>query len=184
MHRLLEKLHKDHQNLVKILQLLSDQLDCFCAGEECDFDLKIEPLEYLETYADQGHHPLEDLIYDIAMKRIGDQRELLDRLRQQHGQLIQATRQFRRSLEGILQDGVMTRAELETQGREYISLQRLHLDLEEKEAFPLIDQSLTTADWEKIESHRPHQDDPVFEQPDRERFRTLFEYLSAANEAH
>ena len=59
MHRLLERLSRDHVNLERILDLLSLQLDHFCAGRESNFDLKCELLEYIETYADQGHHPLE-----------------------------------------------------------------------------------------------------------------------------
>ncbi len=57
MHYLMEKLQKDHRNLEKILDLLTSQLDQFLAGRESDFDLKIELLEYMEAYADQGHHP-------------------------------------------------------------------------------------------------------------------------------
>lgn len=178
MHPLLEKLKKDHRNLEQILSLLCTQLDNFSAGRESNFDLKIELLEYLETYADQGHHPLEDLIYDVAGKRVGDKQELLERLSSQHESLTRLTRKFRQSLESILQDGVMMREELEVEGREYVALQRQHLDLEENEVFPLLDKVLTKADWKKIEASVPRHDDPVFEKPDQVRFRYLVSYLS------
>jgi len=179
MHRLLEKLMRDHRNLERVLDLLSTQLDRFCAGEESDFDLKVELMEYIETFADQGHHPLEDLIYGVALERAGDRRQLLERLSQQHLNLIQLTRQFRRSLENVLQDGMMTRAELETQGREYIALQRQHIDLEESEAFPLLEEILTEQDWSRIARQLPSHEDPVFETPDQVRFHTLVDYLSS-----
>lgn len=177
MHQVLEKLRQDHRNLGQVLRLLSTQLDHFFAGRESDFDLKIELLEYIETYADLGHHPLEDLLYQTARQRSTEGSELLDRLHTQHQKLIRSTRKFRLSLEGILHDGVMSRAELEVQGREYIALQRLHIDLEEQEAFPLLDRVLTDADWETICEHMPRHEDPVFGTPDQVRFRNLCEYL-------
>ena len=177
MHSLLEKLGRDHKNLERILELLTLQLDHFFAGRESDFDLKIELLEYLETYADLGHHPLEDVIFTVGKKRFGDKVELLERLQSQHNDLTRLTRKFRQSLENILQGGVMTREELETEGREFVALQRLHLDLEENEVFPMLDRLLTDEDWAEIERNNPRHDDPVFEAPDKIRFQTLFSYL-------
>ncbi|MCG8429267.1 MAG: hemerythrin domain-containing protein [Chromatiales bacterium] len=179
MHKLLEKLCKDHGNLEKILTLLSTQQDHFFAGRESNFDLKIELLEYLETYADMGHHPLENLIFDTVRTELNEeQTELIDRLQAQHDSLVQLTRTFRQSLENVLQGGVMPREELEVQGREYVALQRQHIALEEAEAFPLIEEKMTDEKWREVAINMPRYDDPVFESPDKVRFTTLFEYLS------
>ncbi len=177
MHRLLEKLKKDHLNMVKILNLLSLQLDQFFAGEESDFDLKIELLEYLEVYAECEHHPLEDRLYEAAKVRMGGEHELFERLRSQHEVLGQLTKKFRYSLEYIMHDGVMPRDELETQGREFVALQRQHLSLEEQEAFPLLDQVMTPGDWEQVATEASQHQDPVFDAPDRIRFQLLVDYL-------
>jgi len=177
MRDLLEELSRDHRNLEKILTMLSHQLDKFFTGEESDFDLKIELLEYLEAYADQGHHPLENLIFEVARKRIRGQDELFDRLEKQHKDLSYLTKHFRQSLEGVLHEAVMSRAELETQGREYIALQHLHITLEEREVFPMLEAQLTAEDWRYIREHKPRHDDPVFEAPDQVRFSTLVAYL-------
>ncbi|WP_321528591.1 hemerythrin domain-containing protein [Sedimenticola selenatireducens] len=178
MHYLLEKLQKDHRNLERILDLLTSQLDQFLAGRESDFDLKIELLEYMEAYADQGHHPLENVMFSVAKPLVDEQADLLDRLMQQHQELAQLTRTFRYSLENIYQGGVMPRDELEVQGREFIALQRQHIALEEQEAFPLLDSVLREQDWASIIEQSPNHDDPVFDKPDKIRFQTLFEYLS------
>ncbi|WP_260294784.1 hemerythrin domain-containing protein [Sedimenticola hydrogenitrophicus] len=180
MHYLLEKLQKDHRNLEKILDLLTSQLDHFLAGRESDFDLKIELLEYMEAYADQGHHPLENVMFSAAKSRVADRADLMDRLIQQHQELAQLTRTFRNSLENIYQGGVMPRDELEVQGREFIALQRQHIDLEEQEAFPLLDEMLEEQDWAGIIDQSPSHADPVFDKPDKIRFQTLFDYLSRA----
>ncbi len=177
MHYLLEKLQKDHRNLEKILDLLTSQLDHFLAGRESDFDLKIELLEYMEAYADQAHHPMENVMFAVARPMATDQADLLDRLTQQHRELAQLTRTFRNSLENIYQGGVMQRDELELQGREFIALQRQHIALEEQEAFPMLDQLLQEQDWARVIEQSPSYDDPVFDKPDKIRFQILFEYL-------
>lgn len=71
----------------------------------------------------------------------------------------------------------MSRAELETQGREYVALQHLHLALEDREVFPLLDAELTQDDWDVITTNMPKHDDPVFESPDQIRFYNLVAYL-------
>lgn len=180
MHYLMEKLQKDHRNLEKILDLLELQLDHFLAGRESDFDLKIELLEYMEAYADQAHHPLENIIFTATKPLADDRAELMDRLMQQHQELAHLTRTFRHSLENIFQGGVMPREELEVQGREFIALQRQHIALEEQEAFPIVDDLLREEDWKTILEQSPNYDDPVFDKPDKIRFQTLFEYLSQA----
>lgn len=177
MHKLLEKLSRDHRNLEQILAMLTTQLDHFFAGRESNFDLKIELMEYLEAFADQGHHPLENLIFEVARKRIKGQDELFERLAKQHKDLDRLTKTFRHSLEGVLHEAVMSRAELETQGREYIALQHLHLGLEEREVFPMLEAELTEDDWELITANVPRHDDPVFESPDQIRFQNLVNYL-------
>ena len=177
MHKLLEKLSRDHRNLERILAMLTTQLDHFFAGRESNFDLKIELMEYLEAFADQGHHPLENLIFEVARRRIEGHDELFDRLAKQHKDLDRLTRNFRQSLEGILHEVVMSRSELETQGREYVALQHLHLVLEDREVFPLLDAELTDADWKEISANMPRHDDPVFESPDQVRFSNLVAYL-------
>jgi len=178
----MEKLQKDHRNLERILDLLTSQLDQFLAGRESDFDLKIELLEYMEAYADQGHHPLENVMFTVAKPLVGEQADLLDRLMQQHQELAQLTRTFRNSLENIYQGGVMPRDELEVQGREFIALQRQHIALEEQDVFPLLDEVLREQDWAAIIEQSPNHDDPVFDKPDKIRFQTLFEYLSTAEQ--
>ncbi len=180
MHEILEKLHRDHVNLERILGMLTTQLDHFYAGRESNFDLKIELMEYLETFADMGHHPLENVLYEAGMARQPERRELFERLIHQHHDLSGLTKRFRHSLEGVLHEAVMTRAELETQGREFVALQNLHLNLEEREVFPLLESILTDEDWKHIEQNLPEHDDPVFDFPDKVRFYNLVAYLEKA----
>jgi hemerythrin-like domain-containing protein len=181
MRPLLEKLHRDHINLTRLLDLLSKELDALCAGHESDFDLKIEMLDYIEHYAEQIHHPTEDQINRVAFRKksMKEHRALHERISKEHGELIGFARNFRETLEGAMQGEVLLREEVETRGREFVALQRQHLNLEENELFPLIDKALNDKDWEKLEQEVSHGDDPVFFRQDYNRFRSLIDYLKA-----
>ena len=174
MHKLLEKLHKDHDNLEKVLDILKQQVDIFCEGHESNTDLLIELIEYLESYADHGHHPLEDEIFKVGLKERPEQLALLG---EQHRGISHMTKQFRNSLEGVLQGEVMLREEIGIQGREYIALQTQHLDLEESDIFPYLDEHMTEGAWGHVAAHMPSYDDPVCDAPDKIRFHNLLVYL-------
>jgi len=180
MHKLLERLQRDHKNLERLMELLETQLDAFSEGRESNFDLKSELLEYLETYAQLVHHPTEDLIFAAARPLLPEMQAIFDKLAGQHRDLVMLTRKFRNALEGIMQGAVQTREEVSIEGREYIALQRVHLHLEDTEVFPSIDQVLTAKEWKKIEKKLPEGDDPVFGKRDSRRFSVLYKYLKGA----
>jgi hemerythrin-like domain-containing protein len=60
-----------------------------------------------------------------------------------------------------------------------VALQRQHIDLEDHEVFPLLEQSLTEAQWSEISSKAPKDEDPIFGWQDYNRFRSLIDYLQA-----
>lgn len=181
MRPLLEKLHKDHINLARLLDLMSSELDALSAGHEANFDLKIEMLDYIEHYAEQSHHPTEDQINKIAFKKKAmlQHKALYERVCKEHGELIGLARNYRKTLEGAIQGEVLLREEVETRGREFVALQRQHIDLEENELFPLIEQALSDKDWQKLDKEITHADDPLFHRQDFNRFRSLIDYLKA-----
>jgi len=182
MPLLLDRLNRDHHNLAKILVLLGRLLDRFHEGSEPDYDLMCELLDYMESYADQIHHPTEDLVFTRLIESAGESPMVLGVLMNQHQQLPQINRRFRNSLDGIMHGAVLLREEVEAQGRELVSTMWNHLTLEDTEAFPLAEERLSESDWEELERISPKAADPVFGIPDPARFRSLFNQLSAEAE--
>ena len=175
--KLLDRLRRDHVNLQRLLDLLSDELDAFFRGEESNFDLKTEMMDYLETYAERIHHPTEELIYQKALSQTDEGKLLLERLSREHTELLGMARRFRDTLEGIVQGEVISRDEVETRGREFIALERHHVDFEEQEIYPLLEQTLSEAQWAALAEEAPQGDDPLFMRQDRNRFASLIDYL-------
>ncbi|MEJ2609438.1 MAG: hemerythrin domain-containing protein [Candidatus Thiodiazotropha sp.] len=181
MSSLLEKLHRDHLNLSRLLDLMDAELDALAAGHEHDFDLKIEMIDYIEHYAEQVHHPTEDEINRVAFRKksMKPHATLYERISREHRDLLGLASRFKNILEGAMQGEVLRRTKVETQGREFVALQRQHIDFEEQEIFPLIEKALTKKDWEKLEDEVSPEDDPVFQHQDYNRFRSLIDYLKA-----
>jgi len=182
MSHLLDRLNQDHRHLVRLLDLLDKLLDMFHEGTEPDYDLMGEMVEYMESYADQVHHPTEDLIFDRMRAYGNEHRSVLDVLHNQHEVLSELTRYFYQALEGVVHGQVMRRDQFEVQGRELVDTLRKHLALEEKEAFPLARRLLTERDWEEVSAQAADRVDPVFGDRDPERFRVLYQHL--VNQSH
>jgi hemerythrin-like domain-containing protein len=177
MNRLLERLDLEHRRLARLLDLLARLLDRFHQGDEPDYELMCEMLEYIESYADQIHHPTEDLIFQRVLDEAGEHRRVLEALMHQHRRLVELNRRFRRSLEGVVHEEVLRRDEVESQGRELVETLRQHMELEDQEAFPFVADRLSTVDWEALAQAAPDANDPVFGTPDPARFRSLYQHL-------
>ena len=183
MTQLLERLHEDHMHLTRLLDLLERLLDMFHEGTEPDYELICEMLEYMEQYADQLHHPTEELIFERMQTYEAGQQQILDVLINQHGVLGEINKQFRTSMEGIIHGEVLRRDLVEAHGRDLVETLRKHLDLEEKEAFPLAQELLTDDDWAELQEQSPKASDPVFGDRDRDRFQALYRHLLAQTRA-
>lgn len=178
MNPIMTRLALDHARLAQLLDLFDHLLDRFHAGEEPDYELMSEMLEYMESYQDTIHHPTEELIFRRVLDR-GGRHDVFGVLSHQHDRLPQLNKRFRQSLEGIVHEAVLPREEVEAQGRELVATLRQHMALEDGEAFPIAEARLDGADWEAVEALAPSAEDPLFGTPDPLRFRGLFERLSA-----
>jgi len=178
MAKLLDRLIRDHKHLLRVLDLLDDLLDEFHAGDEPDYELLCEIVEYMESYADQVHYPNEEDIFDRLRARPNERYPVLDRLTDQHPLLSRINKRFRRSLEGIVHEEVLRRDQLEVQGRELVKTLREHLDLEEHVAFPLAREKLSASDWEELLPPASSNEDPLWGEAGQRRFQSLLRHLA------
>ncbi|MGD2081331.1 MAG: hemerythrin domain-containing protein [Chromatiales bacterium] len=178
MHRILQHLHRDHLRLAQLLDLMEHQLDLFHAGDEPELDLLIDMLDYLENYADCVHHRAEDLIFDAFDAEHPGHRAVIEELEAQHTRLSEMTRTFRHALEGIVQGSVQRRDEVERLGREYLDLQRRHMEAEERDILPVLEESVTDELLDSLESQLPSPDDPLFDDRVKDHYRMLYRYLA------
>ena len=177
MHPIMTRLAQDHARLAQLLDLLADLLDRFHEGEEPDYELMLEMIEYMDKYADIVHHPTEDLIFQRALEKGAGHHDVFEVLMRQHSGVSLVNKRFRKSLDGIINAEVLLREDVEANGRELVATMRAHLNLEDSDAFPIAMKYLDDADWEAIAALAPTADDPVFVSPDPVRFRALYRFL-------
>lgn len=177
MHAIMTRLGQDHTRLRRVLDLLEELLDRFHEGQEPDYELMDELLEYMGSYADIVHHPTEDLIFQRLIDKGVEPSEVCTIPMRQHAGLSQLAKDFRQSLMGILSEEVLLREDVEAAGRALVGNQRGHLIQEEREVFPLALEHLTETDWAEIEAAAPAVEDPVFGAPDPQRFKALYRQL-------
>jgi hemerythrin-like domain-containing protein len=127
---------------------------------------------------DQIHHPTEEVIRE-RLRLAGQNQPYLDVLTRQHEVLNEMTRNFRQAVEGVVNGEVQRRDQVEALGREMIATLRAHLDLEEREAFPLARQVLTEEDWAAIQAEVARTIDSRLSETDLQRIRAIVQHLTS-----
>ncbi|WP_443019454.1 hemerythrin domain-containing protein, partial [Shewanella sp. SG41-4] len=87
------------------------------------------------------------------------------------------------SLNMILSDVVISRDKLINDLQEYIELQQLHMQYEEREVFPNFVKALDNNDWQKINVLCQNRliEDPLFNDNDKTIFEDLRTYIEHAD---
>lgn len=178
MSQVMDKLHADHINTTKLLDLLSRQLDVLHEGGTPDFVMLIDLMHYMTNYSGLLHHPKEDLVFTRMVERDPGTRQVVDGLLEEHRTLARIGEQFLGNLRGAVSELLVDREALERQGREYVRILRGHLDREESDAFPKARALLTDDDWVEIENTLQSKDDPVFGPVVEDEYRSLYDYLT------
>jgi hemerythrin-like domain-containing protein len=178
MHPVVQRLHRDHEHLDRVLDLLESHLDAFHDGEPIDYELVAQVLEYLADYADCVHHRLEDHLFEGLKERPDALGALVRQVMSQHPHLSARTRQFQRTAEGVVQDAVVTREEFEQQARAFLGLQREHLRLEEQRLLPQLEALLGGEALDAAAQLLPADQDPLFGTQRREQLMRLFARLA------
>jgi len=112
-------------------------------------------LEFLDHYADQVHHPLEDRIFDVVLHKglTPTERHLVFRNLGQHQDLMTRTEVLREMTSSAVAGEVVDAAAFVESLDEYLSLQRRHMKFEEMHIFPLLLARLDNADWNELQRH-------------------------------
>lgn len=173
MAEIIDSLREDHRNMHRLLDVLESQVEVFRRGEEPDYDLLTQTVDYCLNYPDHVHHPKEDRVYrrmaekDPALKKqVGD-------LEAAHVELSDLTQRVAQTLDAILKEGEVDRQAVVGVAETFIRAYRRHIDIEEKSFFPLAERVLEADDWQAIEADMAQSTDPLFGEEAAENYRRL-----------
>ncbi|RTE64603.1 hypothetical protein EH243_16765 [Amphritea opalescens] len=174
----LNDLHQDHVNLNKLLAVLDNKLEALKQGEMPNFVLLGDAVDYISSYADAYHHPLEDQMYE-AFKASGCREldEAITRCVDEHKQLKQSSHEIIEAVDSILNDAVIPMDQFTAKLERFVEEQIEHLNLEEGTLFPLLEEVGTDAQWQMLASELPTMDDPLFGEQQKQRYIDLYTEL-------
>lgn len=169
-----EQLVDDHKNLRKLLRFLREEIAHYDdVNVETDLARVREALDYLSSYPQSYHHPLEEAAFDILEQRNVGDASIIEKIRGQHTVLQSATAELFHIFDLIHGDHVVPVDKVKTALDQYLDLQFYHLEFEDKEIFPLFEQVLSSDDWERITSEVAPTRDPLFHPSSIETYREL-----------
>lgn len=182
MTSIIDQLEADHRNIAGLLKILDTQLDAIHRIEEPDYPLMALVLDYLLTYPDLVHHPKEDLIYQMLLKKMPEIRDSLDDLEVQHEVLASLTREFADTLRNVVAGETVGREVFINAGRTFVQHYRDHMVTENVGVFVLARKHLTAEDLLLAAAEFHPQSDPLFGASTEARFDRLLDQIETASD--
>lgn len=178
MAALLNQLRLDHINYARLLNLLEIDILAIEAGEKADYLRMQDIMKYMINYPDAFHHPCEEVLFDKLRGLGRDEATTLKRLRDEHEHLGELGQTLVDLLSKATGGEIVSRSDIVTAAATYRELMRTHLATEERMIFPLIEASLTPADWDEAVAQTEAMHDPVFGGAVADEYRRLFKSIT------
>lgn len=172
---MLSQLHKEHENISCLLNVLQNKLELIRAEKPVRYKLIRDIIDYMNEFADKYHHPKEDHIYDYYLRCCKVDEIIENRLREDHQRLSDETNELQSIVDMILMDAVVPLEQFSEKLEAYIKNQRDHLNFEEQELLPQIAKTLSEDDWKQIELkwQFDEAEDPLFGLKVKEKYKDL-----------
>ncbi|GAA5524868.1 hypothetical protein Maes01_01427 [Microbulbifer aestuariivivens] len=184
MHYLYRQLCDDHRNMQSLLDAL-EQLTKDLARREREpetLSLILDAIDYINTYPDRWHHPIEDLAMQRLLLHTEADRDIIEAIQGEHQAITSATRHMNALFYAIANDAAVERGQLFSATQEYLQLQRDHMQRENESIFPQLFALLSADDWAAVEAQLQRQQDPLFG-PDLKRlYESLHDYVVGLHE--
>lgn len=162
----------EHVNFSRLLDLLEEQVAAFHAGGQPNYDLMSDIVYYLRHYADQVHHPQEDVAFAHLLKHDPGMKPQIDRLTQEHRVIGAAGETLLKHLDEVIGEALEPRSVVETAVATYLVYYRQHLAAEDNGIVPRAAELLTPPEWAAVAAV-PAGPDPLLGETVEARFREL-----------
>ncbi|MCG9695973.1 hemerythrin [Shewanella sp. Isolate11] len=180
---MLARLHNDHKHIAILLKLLGSKQEKLESGNVVNFNLIRDVVEYMQSYAEHSHHPLEDLINDFYVAAHPKQ-AIEKKLADEHALLTESSSELMATLNLILSDVPVQTEQLSETLKQYVLEQKAHMIYEEAHVFPKWEKGLSDEDWQTIAAQCQEKliQDPLFSDDDNVVFEELREYIAKAED--
>ena len=173
MSELIRMFHREHADLIRLLDILDRQLAVFRDGGRPDYELIGNIVEYCINYQDAVHHPREDLVFGKLLVRDRNAAAAVDNLEEDHGRLAARARELATAVRQVVAEETVDRAWVWRRCEKLVQAYHQHIACEEERFFPAAEAALTDEDWAELESRLGDRGDPLFGERVADRFRAL-----------
>lgn len=162
MQNVLKTLHTEHGHICRILDFLDTQIGLLEKGGNPEWDLMKDVMHYMTNFPDIYHHPKEDLVFKRLRERQAGAIPDIEDILLEHRELGEMGQKFRAAIAEVECGSVMSVADFSKMARNYVDVQRRHVELEERVLFPLAKKFLRPEDWTEVDEAIESQPDPMF----------------------
>ncbi len=180
MSNLLDKLHNDHKNFIKLFRFIELQLQRIKDCEVVDFETVLVSITYMKDYSDAIHHPLENIIFKYFLDHYDIHHDPIVRLMNEHDDMPLLTERLIEMLQCVVSEMPIKRDEFCDSLSEYIEIQKAHMNLEESDVYPILYETLNEIDWMALSDELNNAHDPLFDTPKSESYKLLLNMVTAA----
>jgi len=177
MKNILNKLHNDHMNFIKLLTYLEKQYHLLEDFERSELSSVLDAIKYMKEYPDCIHHPLENIVFKYYLDHYEEAHEKITELLHEHEEMPLLTNKLIDMLQGALADIPQRHDELCRCLEKYISLQKKHMNEEEAHVYPILDSTLNENDWNKIDNELAYVEDPLFGEKVKKSYQGLIQQI-------
>lgn len=173
MSEILQVLGREHANIAALLKILEREVVEFEQGGRPDYDLIRAIVDYFLSFPDLYHHPKEDLVFARLRQRDPAAVAAMGDLRREHEKLAARSRELSDGVRAILDEAQVPREAFVRWARDFIDLQRSHMQMEDERFFPLARALLDDADWAALQAEMTDAEDPLVGEQVGGRFERL-----------
>jgi hemerythrin-like domain-containing protein len=179
MSHILRRLREDHANLQRLLVMLERQIGVLDRRERPDWDIVEGVIEYLLSYPDLRHHPLEDVVLQRLQAKDPSAAGPFLSLVAEHREQSEALRRVAAATHQVLQDASMAWQGYIGVLSSFVAAQRNHIRKEEEGFFPAAERILDATDWAELDRQVSGLIDPLFGDQVERRFAALRQNLDS-----
>lgn len=170
----------EHLAISAVLFALRQHVRRVAQGEPADFPFLKAIIDYVVSYPDRWHHPKEDEVLFVAIRRRTDEADgLIARLEREHRLGRPMMEELARLLAEYQRGDDAAGSSFCALAERYADLEWAHLNTEEESLLPIAERVLSADDWEEVAEAFRSNDDPLFGIKPRDEARTLYQRVLA-----
>lgn len=172
--QILSELREDHKNMAVLLNLLERESNRMYEGEDPDYDLIHDVMQYMTVYPDAVHHPKEDRLYAELKSARPDLSAGFDRIALDHRGIAELGMQLRDDMASISSGSFVKRKAVVADALRYVNTLRGHMQWEELDLFRRCEEMARSGHDLVVDTGFIDKADPMFGDEVEGRFKRLF----------